>query len=145
VAVLFDTNILLRLDQKRHPHNLIADRALDVLVDRNEDIVIASQSLVEFWAVATRPLSANGLGMSIHETLVEFRNIGYLFRLLPETPIHVEWLRLVTQYGVAGESVHDARLVAAMIVNGIDSILTFNGPDFVRHGEITVLDPALVS
>ena len=48
MAVLFDTNILLRLNQKQHPHSAIADRALDLLLDRNEDVVVATQTLVEF-------------------------------------------------------------------------------------------------
>ncbi len=36
---------------------------------------------------------------------------------------------------------HDARLVAAMAVNLIDKILTFDTADFLRFREIRVLDP----
>jgi predicted nucleic acid-binding protein len=46
----------------------------------------------------------------------------------------------VADYRVSGKNAHDARLVAAMVVHGIDSILTFNAQDFVRYREIRVLD-----
>lgn len=145
MAVLFDTNILLRMAQKHHPHNATAERALDVLLDGNEDIVVVSQTLVEFWAVASRPLSANGLGLTIEDTAIEVQNTKYFCRLLNELPVHEEWLRLVTKYRVSGKNVHDARLVAAMVVHGVEQILTFNGADFARYAEISVLDPFQIS
>ena len=47
---------------------------------------------------------------------------------------------------MTGEDVvHDARLVAAMIVHGIPNLLTFNLPDFKRFTEITVISPEEVS
>ncbi len=48
------------------------------------------------------------------------------------------------QHRVAGKNTHDPRLVAAMIVHRIDSLLTFNVQDFVRFSEITVVDPRTV-
>jgi len=42
------------------------------------------------------------------------------------------------------DTVHDARLVATMIVNGVKDVLTFNIGDFTRYREIVVHDPALV-
>jgi len=40
--------------------------------------------------------------------------------------------------------VHDAHLVAAMQVYGLQKILMFNGDDFKRYPRITVLNPASV-
>jgi predicted nucleic acid-binding protein len=45
-------------------------------------------------------------------------------------------------HGVSGKKAHDARLVAAMTVNGITHILTFNADDFTRYTGITVLHPS---
>jgi len=145
MAVLFDTNVLLRLAQKRQPHNWIAERALHTLLDRNEVLVVVSQALVEFWAVASRPLSANGLGLTVEATAREVDNTKRFLHLLPELPVHEEWLRLVTRYRVSGKNVHDARLVAAMVVHGVSQILTFNGADFARYAEISALDPTQIS
>jgi len=141
MAILLDTNVLLRLVQKRHPHSPIANRATNLLDVRNDAMVIAHQSMVEFWAVATRPASANGLDLTVEDVEFEIAGFKKLFRVLPELPIHEEWLRLVTKYRVMGKNVHDARLVAAMVVHGVKEILTFNGPDFARYAEISVLDP----
>jgi predicted nucleic acid-binding protein len=141
MAVLLDTNILLRLSQPNHPHNPIVEQALTVLRSRGEILHIVSQNLVEFWAVATRPLTENGLGVSVDETAGEIASLKRLFDLLPEVPLQSEWERLVSTYRVSGKNTHDARLVAAMMVHSIGNILTLNTPDFVRYPAITVIDP----
>ncbi len=51
--------------------------------------------------------------------------------------ILVEWERLVTTHAVLGKNAHDARLVAAMVVHGIDGLLTFNAAHFNRFTAIT--------
>ena len=48
---------------------------------------------------------------------------------------------MVITYRVSGKNTHDPRLVAAMIVHGIGSILTFDVQDFARYTEIVVADP----
>jgi predicted nucleic acid-binding protein len=64
------------------------------------------------------------------------------FVLLDETPAFlVEWERLAALHAVVGKNVHDARLVAAMVVHGITHLLTFNAQDFQRFTNITVLTP----
>jgi predicted nucleic acid-binding protein len=144
MAVLVDTNILLRISQPDTAHATIAERALDALRIRNEELRIISQNLVEFWAVATRPLTENGLGFTVEQAMGRMIALKQLFPLLPETPLQSEWERLVATYRVAGKNSHDARLVAAMTVHDIRSILTFNVQDFTRYVEITVLDPRMV-
>ena len=52
------------------------------------------------------------------------------------------WESLVIQYRVSGKPVHDARLVAAMKVHGLTSILTFDRTGFSRYGGIEVVHPA---
>jgi predicted nucleic acid-binding protein len=90
-------------------------------------------------------LSVNGLGLTVEGTLMELDRLKHLFQVLPELPIHEEWQGLVIRYRVSGKNVHDARLVAAMVVHGVEQILTFNGPDFARHTEISVLNPFQIS
>jgi len=126
MAILIDTNVLLRLAQQHHPHSTMAARATEILDARNETLLIAQQSMVEFWSVSTRPFSANGLGFSIERTRIELDRMRRLFHTSPERPLHEEWERLVVRYRVSGKSVHDARLVATMIVHGAGAILTFN-------------------
>jgi predicted nucleic acid-binding protein len=82
--------------------------------------------------------------LTTEKTVAEFDELKEIFTILPEVPIHDEWQHIVVRYQVSGKSVHDARLVAAMIVHGVDSILTFNAQDFLRYREISVLEPAKV-
>jgi len=50
--------------------------------------------------------------------------------------VYSEWKRLVMTYKVIGVQVHDARLVAAMKVNGVKRLLTFDAQDFLRYKDI---------
>jgi len=145
MAVLTDTNIFLRLLQPHHPHCRIAGQALDFLRAREEVLNITSQNLVELWAAATRPFAENGLGLTIEQATKELEQIKRFWGLLPDVPLYEEWERVVKMHRVLGRNAHDARLVAAMHVHGIEKILTFNVKDFVRFGDITVLDPARVA
>jgi predicted nucleic acid-binding protein len=60
--------------------------------------------------------------------------------------VYTEWRRLVVSFEVSGMQVHDARIVAAMIVHGVTHILTFNTADFVRYSTrgIVAVDPTTV-
>jgi hypothetical protein len=42
------------------------------------------------------------------------------------------------------ENAHDTRLVAAMIIHGIDRLVTFNVADFRRYREILAISPESV-
>jgi predicted nucleic acid-binding protein len=65
-----------------------------------------------------------------------------LLRLLPETPeIFPTWRKLVLDHRVSGIQVHDARIVAAMMVHQVDQILGFDLDDFKRYKGITVVHP----
>jgi predicted nucleic acid-binding protein len=142
MSVALDTNILTRAAQPAHPlHNQTLD-ALAMLRKQGEDICIVPQNLYEFWVVATRPVAANGLGMSIAHAEAELSSIKKLFTFLNDTQlVYAEWERLVLRYAVAGKNAHDARIVAAMVVHGITRLLTFNVDDFKRFSDTVVLTP----
>ena len=142
MSVLLDTNILTRLSQGTHPMHAAARAATDGLraVGRHPQIV--PQVIYEFWAVATRPVAANGLGLTVLEAQSELARFRGLFPTLPETPDFLpEWERLGVAHDCKGKPAHDARLVAAMRVHGLTDLLTFNGADFARYPGITVLSP----
>jgi hypothetical protein len=66
--------------------------------------------------------------------------------LLPDSlAVHQEWRRLLVTYNVSGVQVHDARLVAAMRVQDVPRILTFNDKDFARYRDIEAVHPRSVS
>lgn len=142
MSYLADSNILLRLTQKNHQHYPIVKNAVISLRKQGEEICIVPQNLIEFWAVSTRPVLNNGLGLTINETESEIYKFKRLFKFHDdETDIFAEWEDLVAKYQVLGKNVHDAKLVAAMLKHGISHLLTFNVKDFKRFTEINVIDP----
>lgn len=141
--MLLDTSTLLRTLQVRHPQYETVARALETLPSRGRHLHIVPQNLVELWVVATRPAEQNGLGMTPVAVAMELTRIKSMFPLLPDTPaIYPVWENLVVQYQVFGKTAHDARLVAAMKVHGLKSILTFDKTGFTRYPGIEVVHPA---
>ncbi|MCY7275006.1 MAG: PIN domain-containing protein, partial [Phormidesmis sp. CAN_BIN44] len=127
MSCLVDTNILLRLAAVESPMHLAALRSITVLQSQGISLCVVSQNLVEFWVAATRPISSNGLGLTIDEAIQEIRKLRILFVLNDDRPeIFPTWERLIQHYRVMGKQAHDTRLVAAMLVHNIPKILTFN-------------------
>jgi predicted nucleic acid-binding protein len=142
MVYLTDTNILLRLLHRADPEHSLVRSSLRTLQQRREQLCYVPQNLVEFWRVCTRPISANGFGLSVAETDRRARLIERLFTLLPDrAEIHSEWRSLVVTYEVSGVQVHDARLVAAMHVYGLRHLLTLNVSDFARYPDVIAIQP----
>lgn len=145
MACLLDTNVLLRILQPHHPHHPIAVAAVETLKAQGERLCISPQNLVEVWSVVTRPTQVNGFGWSPGQAAMEVARIQGFFELLQDDPrIHPAWLRLVSQYGVSGRQVHDARLAAVVLVFGVNQILTFNTIDFSRYPGVNAVHPSAV-
>ncbi|MFO0813794.1 MAG: type II toxin-antitoxin system VapC family toxin [Gemmatales bacterium] len=142
MSFLIDTNVLIRSLIPSHPQFVDADAAIAKLRTRGEDLYLAAQNLYEYWVVATRPSAENGFGLSSVDASSELKRLRNLYRVLADIPaILEEWETLVTCHAVMGKNGHDARLVAAMKVHGITSMLSFNKQDFLRYPEIQVKSP----
>ena len=143
---LADTNLLLRFIDSASPQHPIAKSAVTLLLAQGNEIYITAQNVLEFWSVATRPTTANGLGWSVSRTADECREILEQFPVLEDRPaILTESLALVEAHGISGRRAFDARLVAAMLVHGISYILSFNIDDFSGFPGIQVIDPGSVN
>ena len=144
--ILVDTNILLRYARTADPAYATVDTAVNALHATGDVLCVVPQNFYEFWAVATRPTAANGLGLSVPECQIQVALIKRLFRSLPDLPtLFAEWEALVGTHACHGRVSFDARLVAAMRTHGATQLLTFNRPDFVRFPGINIIDPATVA
>ena len=144
MAVLVDTNVLLRRTQPNHDHHQAAVESVAKLLERGETVLFTAQNVYEFWNVVTRPIASNGLGFSTAQARAEVEKIETVLTLLPDSPAaYPEWKRLVANHGVQGIQVHDTRLVASMNVHGVRQLLTFNTGVFIRFG-IELLHPSAV-
>jgi predicted nucleic acid-binding protein len=149
MAYLVDTSVLARLANSADVSYPIAVRAVVELHRRGEVLHMAPQNVVEFRSVATRPVSANGLGLSAAEATSKISIFESAFPLLDETArIYPAWKALVEAVGVISKQVHDARLVAICHVHGVSHLLSFNAVHFTRLSTfgpgIIVVEPASV-
>ncbi len=142
-SYLVDTNVLLRWVKPQADEYLIARSAIHHLRQTGSTLYYVSQNLGEFWNVLTRPISANGYGLSPREADERAREIEGRLQFLPDSSqVHQEWRRMLVTYAISGVQVHDARLVASMRVHNVGRILTFNARDFSRFSDIVAITPA---
>ena len=141
--ILLDTNVLTRWANIEDPQHPQAAESLRKIRWSGHIPTVVPQNLYEFWAVATRPLSANGLGLSTEEASIELDRFGTpLFHLMQdERAILPRWRELVETHRVQGKPAHDARLVAAMLRHGLSCLVTFNVGDFARYSEVISVHP----
>jgi predicted nucleic acid-binding protein len=146
MRVLLDTNILLRLSEPTHIHHPAAIAAVRFLAGGGDTFCISSQTISEFLAVATRSVADRGLGMAQAAADAELSKlIAALDMLFDSSAVIAELRGLVIAHAVAGKSVHDCKIVATMLANGVKEILTFNGKGFTRFKAIVILDPSIIA
>jgi len=143
---MLDTNVLLAAtDAGRAEH----DQALEIVNDwpgRGTTLYTSGQIMREYLAVATRPAERNGLGLKLADALANVRALRARTNLLAEDgKVADRLLALLDHIECGGSQVHDANVVATMLVHGIDAVVTINLDDFTRfarHVRIIGLDPA---
>ncbi len=139
---LLDTNIILRFtDTNSAEYDLINNAISKILVEGGQ-CFITSQVITEFWVVATRPMTVNGLGWTVETTEQAVQMLINQFDLLEETPaIFSQWLSLVTSHKISGKRAHDLRIQAVMLTHNISHILTLNPQDFVAIEGLIIIHP----
>ena len=141
-SCLVDTNILLRMTRQADPQHKTVANSLAVLAGQGTALYYTHQNIAELWNAMTRPVDRNGLGLSVNEAEREVEAIEAGMSLLADgEAVYREWRRIVTQFGISGVQVHDARLAAAMYVHRIGHILTLNVSDFTRFPGLAALHP----
>ncbi|MDA8376677.1 MAG: type II toxin-antitoxin system VapC family toxin [Planctomycetia bacterium] len=140
MKILLDTNVIVGLSIKGSQP--ILAKAIKKMRARGDEMFIVPQVIYEFWVVATRPEEKNGLGLRTEAVASLVDKIQDTFKLLDDsTKVYYQWFSLVKEKSVSGKPAHDARLVAAMAVHGLDAILTQNGNDFKKYNGMQILNP----
>lgn len=125
-----DSSVLVATLLTWHERHAAARDVVERLLAAPEDVVLAADVLLETYSVLTRlpaphrlaPADAEGLlRENFRRCRTESLSGGQAWTLLRSLP----------ERGVAGGTVYDARIVAAVLKGGASRILTFN----VRHFE----------
>jgi predicted nucleic acid-binding protein len=122
-SCLVDTNILLRTNKAR----------LFITLTR------ISQNSGTQWPARMIATLLDWVRVKPNEKLRPFE--AGMSLLADGEAIYREWRRIVTQFGILGVQVHDARLAAAMYVHRLGHILTLNVSDFSRFPGLAALHP----
>ncbi len=139
---LLDTNIILRASDPDSDHYSLVVDAVFELLSRGDQCLLTPQVLIEFWAVATRPMDVNGFGWSSEQTQAQIDQLLSEFSLLPDNAeIFTYWQQLVTAHNIKGKRTHDIRLMAVMKAHDIECLLTLNPKDFLSKEGIHITHP----
>lgn len=140
-SCFIDTNILVYASDANSPWYRKANQALKNAISGGVPLFISPQVLREYLSVATRSVT--------HEKTIPWDKINKnhlrfqrTFKVLPEDTATAQKLgELVQKYHVSGKQVHDANIVATMLMHGIQSILTHNVDDFKRYNSLIKIVP----
>jgi predicted nucleic acid-binding protein len=133
---LLDTNVLLAAtDQGRAEHA----SALDVFNEwpvAGTALYTTGQIIREYLSVSTRPSDLNGLGLAQADAVANVRQLRERLRFLAESDrVNEQLLDLLDQVECRGKQIHDANVVATMLVHGVDTVVTINTQDFARFSD----------
>jgi predicted nucleic acid-binding protein len=134
-AVL-DTNVLLAATDEARQEHEHAVAAINLWPASGLVLYTSGQIMREYLAVATRPVDQNGLGMARPDAVANVRALRARLNLLAEDiKVSDRLLELLETIECAGKQIHDANVVATMLVHGIDTVVTVNVNDFARFGD----------
>lgn len=136
-----DTNVLLRATVESFPLHDKAKLLVYQQREANSELWISRQVIREYIAQVTRPQSFVQ-PLTYAEVAVKVDIIGKLFLVADETAqVTAQLLTLMKEFPTGGRQVHDANIVATMLVNSIDTLLTQNIDDMKRFASKIKLVP----
>ena len=131
-AVL-DTNVLLTATDEGRPGHTHALTALNSWPAAGVVLYTSGQILREYLVVATRPVSGNGLGLDREHAIGNVRALRARLQTLAEDlRVSDRLVDLLDDVRCTGSQIHDANIVATMLVHGIETLVTANVTDFRR-------------
>ncbi len=136
-----DTNVLLRARVIGMEFHHEAKTLLDTQISAGNELWISRQVIREFLVNVTRPQSVSQ-PMSVAEVEAEMNVLHSIFIIADETTaVTTRLLQLIKRYPTGGKQIHDANIVATMLVNGVDTLLTQNIDDMKRFEKEISLIP----
>ncbi len=137
-SCVVDTNVLVYSTVLGNPWYDQARQWLATLQRQGVRLYVTTQILREYLVVLTRG-DVFEKSFSMDQVLTQVEALLPSLKILDE-PIDVVNLlhELVSQYQIRGKSIHDANVVAVMLVHGIRRLATYNSADFERYEEISL-------
>lgn len=130
-----DTNVLLRSLIDQFPESKACRETVFAQRKAGAEMWISRQVVRELLVQLTHPRTLKTT-LTPEQVQAQVKTVLTLFRVADETSVTTQTLlTLVQDYPVGGKQIHDANIVAAMLANGIDTVLTLNAADFNRYAD----------
>jgi len=132
-AVFVDTNILVHANDEDSAFHEAAQQRLRDLDAAGHELWISRQVLREYAVVVSRKMNernafdAVALAADLDRLEAEYR-VGD-----EDARITLTLKRLIQSHAVKGKPIHDANIVATMLVHRVGKLLTQNESDFARY------------
>ncbi|MBO0832138.1 MAG: PIN domain-containing protein [Actinobacteria bacterium] len=139
---MLDTNVFLSATDLGRAGHQQAMLVLNGWAGGGTTLYASGQVMREYLSVSTRPVDRNGLGLQQADAIANVRAFRTRTTMLAEDVVVADTLlRLLDEVTCSGKQVHDANVVATMLVHGIDWLITINVADFSRFGQHITLIP----
>ena len=144
-ACFLDTNVLVYAASLSAPLHQRAAEEIRRRHESKQDLWISRQVLREYLVTLSRP-QAYSNPKPLRELAGDVRYFLSHFLVADEAPAVTEkLLELIEQTETSGKQIHDANIVATMLVNGVTELLTNNPGDFARYSGVIRIIPLEVS
>lgn len=130
--IFIDTNILIYANLSLSLFHELAQNKIKQYVTAGSTLYLSRQVLREYLSSMTRKneLTAEVSITQLKQDIQFFSEDYYI--LEDSSSITEKLTELMEEFSVSGALVHDANIVATMIVNKIEHILTYNVSDFKK-------------
>lgn len=141
--IFIDTNIIVYADSKDDNFSAIARETLKSYADKGYQLYISRQVIREYLVITSRKmiLSKNYDSKRLVARIKQFDE--YFIVADDDKLVTDKLLELIDKYQIKGKQIHDTSIVATVIVNNIDHLLTNNINDFKKYNEDFNLIPLL--
>ena len=141
--IFIDTNILIYSYFDFSKWNKVAIKKLRHFETKDIAFWISRQIIREYLVTATR-INKKHKKEPLHN--IDPIRFFSQFKIADENQLVTDQLiSLVSEYKISGKLIHDANIVATMLVNNIPLILTHNIGDFARFKKIITVVPLLAA
>lgn len=142
-GVFIDTNILIYASLSGSPFCRPAHDVIRELEKGNAELFISRQVLREYLASMTRPDMLTKV-ISREAVIKAARQFEEDFTVFNDDPgVTEQLLELAEAVSVSGKQIHDANIVATMLVNDVHELLTHNVSDFKRFSSFIEIIPLI--
>jgi predicted nucleic acid-binding protein len=139
--VFIDTNILVYATMSQSPFHSRAQAALRTLDSNRDELWISRQIIREYLAVLSRAQASSG-AVAPADLIKEVESFLKQYAIAEDGPdVTAKLLDLLLLIDTGGKQVHDANIVATMLVHGIGTLLTHNVSDFTRFSPLITVVP----